>query len=100
MMVQSTHIALGLQYEDMIPTLQKLEQEFDHFPDTPVLCLNQAKEVLQLARIARKEAEEMRRRAKQELEEAERERKEAELIKMHVIEILKMAKEKLPSEQK
>jgi hypothetical protein len=95
-------LPLSTQYEDMPgSSLQKIEDhEFDHFPDTPVLCLSQAKEVLHLARIARKEAEEMRRKAKQELEVAEREKKEAEVIRRHALEILKIAKEKLPLEQK
>lgn len=75
--------------------MEGLVNEFDFYPDTPSLNLEQAREVLRLARIARKEAEEMRRRARQELELAERERKDGELIKRNALEILRMAKEKL-----
>ena len=71
------------------------EPGFDFFPDTPPLCLEQAKEVLRLARVARKEAEDIRKKAREELERAEQERKDAEIIKRNALEILRMAKEKL-----
>jgi len=92
-------IYLLFQYEMVVGAskgeIEGLMNEFDFYPDTTSLNLEQAKEVLRLARIARTEAEEMRRKARQELELAERERKDAELIKRNALEILRMAKEKL-----
>ena len=63
----------------------------DNVPST----LHQAREILHLAQIMKKEIEDMRREVQRELELARRERQDAELIKKNAIEILRMAKEKL-----
>ena len=57
--------------------------------------LHQAREILHLAQVMKKEIEDMRREVQRELELARRERQDAELIKKNATEILRMAKEKL-----
>lgn len=57
--------------------------------------LQQAKEILRLARAMRVEAEQMKEEAYRELELARRERHDASLLKKNAAEILKIAKYKL-----
>ena len=57
--------------------------------------LQQAKEVLRLAKVVREEAEEMRKEAQRELDIAKRERNHVTLLKRNATEILRIAKEKL-----
>lgn len=57
--------------------------------------LHQAREILHLAQVMKKEIEDMRREVQRELELARRERQDAELIKRNATEILKMAKQRL-----
>ena len=57
--------------------------------------LHQAREILRLAQVMKKEIEDMRREVQRELELARRERQDAEIIKKNATEILRMAKEKL-----
>lgn len=57
--------------------------------------LHQAREILRLAQVMKREIEDMRREVQRELELARRERQDAELIKKNATEILRMAKEKL-----
>ena len=72
-----------------------LEEMENGLPDTVSANLHQAREILRLARVMKKEAEDMRREAQQELELARRERHDAEILKKNATEILRMAKEKL-----
>lgn len=64
-------------------------------PDSTSVTLQQAREILRLARIAKMEAEEMKREAERELQLAKRDRHDAGLLKKNATEILKIAKEKL-----
>lgn len=57
--------------------------------------LQQAKEILRLARAMKVEAEQMKEEAYRELELARRERHDASLLKKNAAEILKIAKCKL-----
>ena len=57
--------------------------------------LQQAREILRLARAMRAEAEQMKEEAYRELELARRERHDASLLKKNAAEILKIAKCKL-----
>lgn len=59
--------------------------------------LQQAKEILRLARTMKAEAEQMKEEAYRELELARRERHDASLLKKNAAEILKIAKRKLAS---
>ena len=59
--------------------------------------LQQAKEILRLARAMKAEAEQMKEEAYRELELARRERHDASLLKKNAAEILKIAKRKLAS---
>ena len=63
--------------------------------DTIPSTLQQAREILRLAQIVKKEVEDMRQEVQRELEMARRERHDAELLKKNAAEILRMAKEKL-----
>ena len=58
-------------------------------------CLQQAREILRLARVVKAEVEEMKREVQGELELARKERCDAELLKRNAAEILRMSKEKL-----
>ena len=57
--------------------------------------LQQAREVLRLARVVKAEAEQMREEARKELGIAKKERQEATILKKNAVEILRMAKERL-----
>ena len=64
-------------------------------PNTTAETLKQVREILRLARIAKMEAEDMKKEAARELELARRDRHDAGLLKKNAAEILKIAKEKL-----
>ncbi len=70
---------------------QRLESPLDTIPAT----LQQAREILRLARVVKAEAEETKREAQRELELARREKQDAEILKKNAAEILRMAKERL-----
>ncbi len=61
--------------------------------------LQQAKEILRLARATKAEAEQIKEEAYRELELARRERHDASLLKKNAAEILKIAKCKLPAKR-
>ena len=61
------------------------------------LHIDQAKEMLRLAQVARQEAEQLKKEAAEDREIARRERMEAEQLKKNATEMLKIAKEKATS---
>ena len=62
--------------------------------------LQQAKEILRLAKVVKAEAEQMREEARKELTLAKKDRRDAMLMKKNAAEILRMAKERLGSSTK
>ena len=63
--------------------------------DSIPTALQQAREILRLAQILKKEVEDMRQEVRHELALAQKERQDAELLKKNATEILRMAKSKL-----
>ena len=63
--------------------------------DSIPATLQQAREILRLAQILKKEVDDMRQEVHQELALAQKERQAAELLKKNATEILRMAKTKL-----
>ena len=90
---QSDKLKPAFSEDEQLPVPPELPmlQDGETVPD----CLQQAKEILRLARIVKAEVEEMKKEVQNELELAKKERCDAELLKRNAAEILRMSKEKL-----